>query len=87
MTEYTTQTTTTPPVLREIDGTLYIEVISGPLTLRAPLGDGSWFFSQVVEKLVAPALRVAAESRSLAAREELAEQAQELDMGYASPND
>jgi hypothetical protein len=34
-------------------------VTNGSLTMRAPVGDGSWFFSQVVTKLVDPALRAA----------------------------
>jgi len=59
MTEYQVQTTHIPPVLRLIDGALYVEVIFGAETYRAPVGDGSWFFSQVVTKLVDPALRAA----------------------------
>ncbi len=57
MTEYQVITTQTPPVIRVIDGKVFIEVIFGEQTFRAPVGDGAWFVSQVVEKLVAPALR------------------------------
>lgn len=59
MTEYQTITTDTPPVLRLIDGALFVEVICGEMTMRAPVGDGRFFFSQVVEKLLNPALLVA----------------------------
>jgi hypothetical protein len=59
VTDYRTIDTPTPPVLRLIDGALFIEVTNGSLTMRAPIGDGSWFFSQVVTKLVDPALRAA----------------------------
>jgi hypothetical protein len=57
--EYQTITTDTPPTLRLIDGRLFIELTNGPLTMRASVGDGRWFFRQVVEKLVDPALLAA----------------------------
>jgi hypothetical protein len=56
---YQTKTTTTPPVIRQIDGALFIEIIFGEQTFRAPVGNGQYFFSQVVAKLVDPALRAA----------------------------
>ncbi len=59
MTEYQVLTTNTPPVLRVIDGALFIEIIFGEQTFRAPLGSGQYFFSQVVAKLVDPALLAA----------------------------
>jgi hypothetical protein len=59
MTEYQVQTTHVPPVLRLVDGVLHVEVIFGSQTFRAPVGDGRYFFSQLVEKLVDPALLIA----------------------------
>ena len=60
MTEYTTIISDTPPVLRVINGEIFVEIIfDGGTTVRASVGDGSWFFSQVVTKLVDPALRAA----------------------------
>jgi hypothetical protein len=59
LTEYQVQTTHVPPVLRLVDGVLHVEVIFGSQTLRAPVGDGRYFFSQLVEKLVDPALAAA----------------------------
>lgn len=59
MTEYQVQTTNVPPVLRLIDGALYVDVIFGEQTFRAPIGSGQYFFSQVVAKLVDPALKAA----------------------------
>lgn len=56
-TEYQIIDTPVPPLLRVIDGALYVEVIHEHLTLRAPVGSGSYFFAQVVEKLVDPALK------------------------------
>lgn len=54
---YRTIDVPTPPVLRVIDGQLCVEVTDGTTTLRAGVGDGSWFFGQVVDKLVDPALK------------------------------
>lgn len=59
MTEYQVQATSVPPVIRLIEGALYVELIFGAQTFRAPIGDGRFFFSQVVEKLVDPALSAA----------------------------
>lgn len=94
MTEYQVQTTHVPPVLRLIDGALYVEVIFGSETYRAPVGDGRRFFSEVIAKLVDPALlatqqikdAVALASRPTSAtwsRVELVDP----NTGYASPND
>ena len=69
MTEYQVQTTHVPPVLRLINGALYVEVIFGSETYRAPVGDGRYFFSEVVAKLVDPAL-LAAYSRQSFFKEE-----------------
>lgn len=55
--EYREIRTPVPPVIALEDGRLVIKVIAGNLTLVAPLGDGAWFFQQLVEKLVQPALR------------------------------
>jgi hypothetical protein len=59
VTEYQRTDTPTPPLLVIVEGRVYVEVTNGSLTMRAPVGDGSWFFSQVVTKLVDPALRAA----------------------------
>lgn len=48
-----------PALLVVRDGRQYIEIVDGQTTYRAPLGDGRWFFRQVVEKLVDPALESA----------------------------
>lgn len=56
-TEYRVTRTHIPPVLALEDGRLVVKLIAGNLTLVAPLGDGAWFFHQLVEKLVDPALR------------------------------
>lgn len=53
---YRTVRTNVPPVLAIEDGELVIKLIDGPLTLVAGVGDGKWFFGQVVAKLVDPAL-------------------------------
>ena len=45
-----------PPVLVERDGRRYVQIIDGDVILCAPIGDGHWFFSQVVGKIVKPAL-------------------------------
>ncbi len=65
MTEYQVQTTHIPPVLRLIDGALYVEVIFGSETYRAPIGDGRYFFSEVIAKLVDPALLAAYPARQV----------------------
>lgn len=55
---YQTIVSDTPPVLRVIDGELFVEIIfDGGTSVRAGVGNGAWFFSQVVEKLVDPALK------------------------------
>ena len=58
MTDYETRRTNVPPVLAVEDGRLVIKLIDGPLTLIAEVGDGRYFFSQVVAKLIDPALHV-----------------------------
>ena len=57
--EYQTLRTNVPPVLAVENGELVIKIILGEQTFVAGVGDGSWFFSQVVTKLVDPALRAA----------------------------
>jgi hypothetical protein len=59
MTEYQTLRTNTPPVLAIESGELVVKLIFGDQTFVAGVGDGSYFFSQVVAKLVDPALRAA----------------------------
>lgn len=83
MTEYQVQTTHVPPVLRLIDGALYVEVIFGAETYRAPVGDGRYFFTQLVEKLVDPALQTMQNLRE--AGRLAAYYAEQTD--FASPND
>lgn len=53
---YQTIHTPTPPVLALEDGRLVLKVTHGELTIVADLGDGRYFFSQIVEKLIDPAL-------------------------------
>ena len=65
MTDYETRRTNVPPVLAIEDGRLVIKLIDGPLTLIAEVGDGRYFFSQVVAKLVDPALDVMAQLNDL----------------------
>ena len=57
--EYQTLRTNVPPVLAVENGELVIKIILGNQTFVAGVGDGAWFFSQVVTKLVDPALRAA----------------------------
>ena len=56
---YQTIRTPNPPVLAVENGELVIKIILGEQTFVAGVGDGSWFFGQVVTKLVDPALRAA----------------------------
>jgi len=67
VTEYQTITTHVPPNLRVVDGVLYVEVIFGAETYRAPVGDGRQFFSQVAAKLVDPALLATQQIKDAAA--------------------
>ena len=92
MTEYQVQTTHVPPVLRLVDGVLHVEVIFGSQTFRAPVGDGRYFFSQLVEKLVDPALAAAHNRQVQFPRDE--ERVADagwlqnfLNPAFASPND
>lgn len=55
MSEYETRTTRVPPVLREHNGRLYVQVIDGPLTLEAEIGP--WFIEQLMSKYILPKLR------------------------------
>ena len=57
--EYQTLRTNVPPVLAVENGELVIKIILGEQTFVAGVGDGAWFFGQVVTKLVDPALRAA----------------------------
>jgi type IV secretory pathway TrbD component len=59
VTEYQSLRTNVPPVLAIENGELVVKLIFGDQTFVAGVGDGSWFFSQVVTKLVDPALRAA----------------------------
>lgn len=59
MTEYQEQRTHIPPVLAIENGELVIKIIFGEQTFVAGVSDGRWFFSQVVAKLVDPALAAA----------------------------
>lgn len=68
---YQTIRTNVPPVLALEDGRLVIKLIQGDLTMVADVGDGRFFFHQVVEKLIDPALTSAAQK----------------DRELASPND
>jgi hypothetical protein len=54
---YQTIRSDNPPVLAIEDGKLVVKIIMGEQTFVAGVGDGSYFFSQVVAKLVDPALR------------------------------
>lgn len=58
---YQTIRTNVPPVLAVEDGRLVIKLIHGDLMLVADVGSGSYFFHQVVDKLVDPALVKAAQ--------------------------
>lgn len=68
---YQTIRTEVPPVLALEDGRLVIKLIKGDLTMVADVGDGRFFFRQVVDKLIDPALIAAAQK----------------DRDLASPND
>lgn len=54
--EYQTIHTPVPPVFVVENDRLVIKLIHGNLTLVADVGDGRWFFSQIVAKLIDPAL-------------------------------
>jgi hypothetical protein len=45
-----------PPVLALEDGKLLIKITHDNRTVVAEIGDGRWFFAQIVEKLLDPAL-------------------------------
>jgi hypothetical protein len=66
--------TQVPPVLEIENGRLVIKLVHENLTLTADVGDGRFFFSQVIAKLVDPAL-LAAHKTAKFVRE------------YAAPND
>lgn len=59
MTEYREHRTHVPPVLALENGELVIKLMFGDQTYVAGVGDGQHFFSQVIDKLVDPALRAA----------------------------
>lgn len=64
---YQTIRTNVPPVLAVEDGRLVIKLMQGDLTMIADVGDGRYFFHQVVDKLVDPALvKAAQKSQELA---------------------
>lgn len=66
--EYTEIRTHIPPVLEIVDGRLVLKLIHGHLTLSAEIGDGAYFFHQLTDKLIDPALRAyAAAARDPAA--------------------
>jgi hypothetical protein len=48
-----------PPVLMLEDGKLVVKLMYDNVTVTAGVGDGSYFFSRVVELLLNPALRAA----------------------------
>lgn len=54
---YTELRTHIPPVLEIEDGRLVLKLIRGNLTLSAEVGDGAYFFRQLTDKLIDPALR------------------------------
>lgn len=58
-TGYRTIRSDIPPVIAVENGELVIKIILGEQTFVAGVGDGAWFFGQVVTKLVDPALRAA----------------------------
>jgi hypothetical protein len=53
-----------PPVLMLEDGKLVVKLMYDNVTVTAGVGDGSYFFSRVVELLLNPALRAAYEIAS-----------------------
>lgn len=66
--EYTEIRTHIPPVLEIVDGRMVLKLIHGHLTLSAEIGDGAYFFRQLTDKLIDPALRAyAAAARNPAA--------------------
>ena len=48
-----------PPVLVERGGAWFVEIMleGGQDVVQGPVGDGSWLFQQLAEKLVLPRLR------------------------------
>lgn len=55
--------TNVPPVLALENGRLVIKLIAGDLTIAADVGNGQYFFSQIVEKLIDPALKLTEQRR------------------------
>lgn len=53
---YRTHRTHVPPTLAIKDGELVVQLMFGNDTYEAGVGDGRFFFSQVVDKLIDPAL-------------------------------
>ena len=53
---YTEIRTDNPPVLALEGGELVIKIINGSTTMVAKVGDGRYFFGQVIEMLINPAL-------------------------------
>lgn len=78
--EYRTEFTETPPVLSVRDGHLIISLTNGPLTLEASVGDGRYFFSQVIEHLINPALLARQTTHAFASK-------WMREHGIGSPND
>jgi hypothetical protein len=57
-----TVTVPTPPLLASFDGQICVEVVfdapdGEKYCIRAPIGDGSWFASLVMERVIFPALK------------------------------
>lgn len=77
---YKTLFTNVPPVLSVRDGHLIISLTNGPLTLEASVGDGRYFFSQVVEHLINPALLARQTTHAFASK-------WMREHGIGSPND
>lgn len=55
--EYREIRTPVPPVIAFEDGKLVVKLTYGNTTMIAGIGDGAWFFHQLIENLVDPALR------------------------------
>jgi len=87
LTEYQTIRTDTPPILAVEDGELVIKLIFGEQTFVAGVGDGRWFFSQVVAKLVDPALLVTQQIKDAAALSSHPSSVTTSAISLASPND
>jgi hypothetical protein len=65
----------TPPIVSTFDGRLCVEVVfdapdGEKYFVRAPIGDGAWFASLVMERVIGPILkrRAKAEGKSPAGR-------------------